>query len=56
MTKAASLETEIESTTQNTVLNVHPQDIYQAVLPFILNNLQQPKDAKSTISNARLVK
>lgn len=51
LTKAVSLvesvQTEIESTTQNTVLDVHPQDIYQAVLPFILNNLQQPKDAKS---------
>jgi predicted Rossmann fold nucleotide-binding protein DprA/Smf involved in DNA uptake len=42
-----SVQSEVESTTQNTVLDVHPQDIYQAVLPFILNNLQQPKDAKS---------
>ncbi|MBG1262714.1 DNA-processing protein DprA [Nostoc commune] len=49
--KAASLvepiQTEVETTTQETILDIHPQDIYQAVLPFILNHLQQPKDAKS---------
>ncbi|MFN6480530.1 DNA-processing protein DprA [Nostoc sp. DedQUE07] len=32
---------------QETVLDIHSQDIYQAVLPIILNHLQQPKDAKS---------
>jgi predicted Rossmann fold nucleotide-binding protein DprA/Smf involved in DNA uptake len=51
LAKAASLvesvQVEVETTTQKTVLDIHPQDIYQAVLPFILNNLQQPKDAKS---------
>jgi predicted Rossmann fold nucleotide-binding protein DprA/Smf involved in DNA uptake len=51
LTKAASLvesvQTEVETTTEETILDIHPQDIYQAVLPFILNHLQQPKDAKS---------
>ncbi|WP_445626980.1 DNA-processing protein DprA [Nostoc sp. DSM 114167] len=51
LAKAASLvesvQVEVETTTQKTVLDIHPQDIYQAVLPFILNHLQQPKDAKS---------
>ncbi|WP_414516275.1 hypothetical protein [Nostoc sp. PCC 9305] len=28
-------------------MDIYPQDIYQAVLPIILNHLQQPKDAKS---------
>ncbi|OYD93296.1 SMF family protein [Nostoc sp. 'Peltigera membranacea cyanobiont' 210A] len=37
----------VEKTPQETVLDIYPQDIYQAVLPIILNHLQQPKDAKS---------
>lgn len=37
----------LEKTPQETVLDIYPQDIYQAVLPIILNHLQQPKDAKS---------
>ncbi|RCJ16432.1 SMF family protein [Nostoc sp. ATCC 43529] len=51
LVKAASWvetkETQIETITQETILDIHPPDIYQAVLPFILNHLQQPKDAKS---------
>jgi predicted Rossmann fold nucleotide-binding protein DprA/Smf involved in DNA uptake len=50
LTKAASWIEPIqmvETTTQETILDIHPQDIYQAILPFILNHLQQPKDAKS---------
>ncbi|MBD2516714.1 DNA-protecting protein DprA [Nostoc sp. FACHB-973] len=39
--------TQVETTTQESILDIHPQDIYQTVLPFILNHLQQPKDAKS---------
>jgi predicted Rossmann fold nucleotide-binding protein DprA/Smf involved in DNA uptake len=35
-----------EKIPQETVLDIHSQDIYQAVLPIILNHLQQPKDAK----------
>lgn len=37
----------VEKISQKTVFDIRPQDIYQAVLPFILNHLQQPKDAKS---------
>ncbi|MEH2267046.1 MAG: DNA-processing protein DprA [Nostoc sp.] len=37
----------VEKIPQETVLDIYPQDIYQAVLPIILNHLQQPKDAKS---------
>ncbi|MEH2036899.1 DNA-processing protein DprA [Nostoc sp.] len=37
----------VEKIPQETVLDIHSQDIYQAVLPIILNHLQQPKDAKS---------
>jgi len=37
----------LEKIPQETVLDIHSQDIYQAVLPIILNHLQQPKDAKS---------
>lgn len=37
----------VEKIPQEIVLDSRPQDIYQAVLPFILNHLQQPKDAKS---------
>jgi predicted Rossmann fold nucleotide-binding protein DprA/Smf involved in DNA uptake len=51
LTKAASwiepIQIKVETTTQETILDIHPQDIYQAILPFILNHLQQPKDAKS---------
>ncbi|AVH68437.1 MULTISPECIES: DNA-processing protein DprA [Nostoc] len=51
LTKATSciepIQIKVETTTQETILDVHPQDIYQAILPFILNHLQQPKDAKS---------
>ncbi|MEH2375600.1 DNA-processing protein DprA [Nostoc sp.] len=51
LTKAASLvesgQAEVEITPQETVLDIRPQDIYQAILPIILNHLQQPKDAKS---------
>ncbi|MEH1784349.1 MAG: DNA-processing protein DprA [Nostoc sp.] len=51
LTKAASwiepIKIKVETTTQETILDIHPQDIYQAILPFILNHLQQPKDAKS---------
>lgn len=36
----------VEKIPQETVLDIHSQDIYQAVLPIILNHLQQPKDAK----------
>ncbi|MEH2366368.1 DNA-processing protein DprA [Nostoc sp.] len=36
----------IEKIPQETVSDIHSQDIYQAVLPIILNHLQQPKDAK----------
>ncbi|MBL1202733.1 MAG: DNA-processing protein DprA [Nostoc sp. GBBB01] len=44
LVKAASW---VETTTQESILDIHPQEIYQAVLPFILNHLQQPKDVKS---------
>ncbi|AVH73313.1 DNA-processing protein DprA [Nostoc sp. 'Lobaria pulmonaria (5183) cyanobiont'] len=37
----------VEKIPQETVLDIYPQNIYQAVLPIILNHLQQPKDAKS---------
>lgn len=37
----------VEKIPQETVLDIYPEDIYQAVLPIILNHLQQPKDAKS---------
>lgn len=51
LTKAAlwiePIQIKAETTTQETILDVHPQDIYQAILPFILNHLQQPKDVKS---------
>lgn len=51
LTKTASciepIQIKVETTTQETILDIHPQDIYQAILPFILNHLQQPKDAKS---------
>ncbi|MEH2157023.1 DNA-processing protein DprA [Nostoc sp.] len=36
----------VEKIPQETVSDIHLQDIYQAVLPIILNHLQQPKDAK----------
>ncbi|MHC5935748.1 hypothetical protein [Nostoc sp.] len=36
----------VEKIPQETVLDICPQDIYQVVLPIILNHLQQPKDAK----------
>ncbi|MEA5622395.1 DNA-processing protein DprA [Nostoc sp. UHCC 0251] len=36
----------VEKIPQETVSAIHSQDIYQAVLPIILNHLQQPKDAK----------
>jgi predicted Rossmann fold nucleotide-binding protein DprA/Smf involved in DNA uptake len=48
------VETEIAMITPETGLDnchqqdqVSPKDIYEAVLPFILNHLQQPKDVKS---------
>ncbi|MBD2614611.1 DNA-protecting protein DprA [Nostoc punctiforme FACHB-252] len=44
LVKAASW---VETTIQESILDIHPQEIYQAVLPFILNHLQQPKDVKS---------
>jgi predicted Rossmann fold nucleotide-binding protein DprA/Smf involved in DNA uptake len=40
------LQTEIVNTYPQEVL-YNPKDIYEAVLPFILNHLQQPKDVKS---------
>ncbi|MGB3208729.1 MAG: DNA-processing protein DprA [Crinalium sp.] len=38
-----------EASAQNSLVQVQnpPKDIYEAVLPFILNHLEQPKDAKS---------
>ncbi|MBC6434809.1 DNA-processing protein DprA, partial [Nostoc sp. HG1] len=52
LTKAASLvesvQTEVETTTQETILDIHPQDIYQAVLPLLfLIIYKQPKETKS---------
>ncbi|WP_414581718.1 DNA-processing protein DprA [Scytonema sp. PCC 10023] len=47
-------ETITDQPSQSEIVNPHPQevlyrpkDIYEAVLPFILNHLQQPMDAKS---------
>ncbi|MBD2775684.1 DNA-processing protein DprA [Iningainema tapete] len=48
------VQTEVTTITSNAAsdnrpqeVQLSPKDIYEAVLPFILNHLQQPKDAKS---------
>lgn len=49
MNVAKSLEVELpsEATAPRQGSQSSPKDIYEAVLPFILEKLQQPKDAKS---------
>jgi predicted Rossmann fold nucleotide-binding protein DprA/Smf involved in DNA uptake len=49
-----SVQNQLETIPQETTPNLypqeflpHPKDIYEAVLPFILTHLKQPKDAKS---------
>lgn len=51
LAKVASIdelvEVKVKTIPQEAALNISPKDIYEAVLPFILNQLQQPQDAKS---------
>ncbi len=41
------VEADVKTILQEAASDLSPKDIYEAVLPFILNQLQQPKDAKS---------